>query len=166
LSGVDADNYTFNASASTTADITPRALAVSASGVNKVYDGTVAATFSLTDNRVPGDALTTGYTAAAFADKHVGTAKPISVTGITVTGPDAINYTFNSSAATSADITPRALLVSATGPNKAYDGPTAATVTLSDDRVPGDTLTATYASATFADKLIGTAKPIAVTGIA
>ena len=39
-------------------------LTVSATGVNKVYDGTTAATVTLTDNRVAGDVFTDGDTGA------------------------------------------------------------------------------------------------------
>ena len=54
LLGADAGNYTFNMTASTNADITARALAVTATGVDKVYDGNTAATVTLGDNRVAG----------------------------------------------------------------------------------------------------------------
>src|SRR5207245_10678529 len=48
LSGADAGNYQLaSTSASTTADITARTLTVSATGVNKVYDGTTAAIVTL-----------------------------------------------------------------------------------------------------------------------
>src|SRR6185436_14445859 len=112
-------------------DITARSLTVSATGVNKVYDGTTAATVTLSDNRIAGDVLTTSYTSAAFADKNVGTGKTVSVSGISISGPDAGNYTFNTTASTTANITARALTITATGVNKTYDGTTAATVTLS-----------------------------------
>ena len=46
-----------------------------------------------------------------------------------------------------------------------YDGTTTATVTLSDDRVSGDMLTDSYTSATFANKNVGTGKPVRVSGI-
>src|SRR5262249_16006093 len=72
----------------------------------KVYDGTTAATVTLSDDRVAGDLLTTSYTTAAFADETVGSGKTVNVTGITVTGTDSGNYTFNSTATTTADITP------------------------------------------------------------
>src|SRR5207245_1796734 len=121
ISGADAGNYTFNAVAATTADSTPRALTVSAHGVNKVYDGTTTASVTLSDNRVAGDVFTDTYTAAAFASPAVGTAKAVSVSGISIWGADAGNYTFNAVAATTADITPRALTVSAHGVNKVYD---------------------------------------------
>ncbi|MFN8412937.1 MAG: sortase [Anaerolineales bacterium] len=165
VTGADAGNYTFNTTDTTSADITARALTVNATGVNKVYDGNTTATVSLSDNRVVGDVLTLGYTSASFADAAVGAAKPVSVTGITVTGADAGNYTFNTTDTTSADITAFALIVNATGVNKVYDGNTTATVTLSDNRIPGDTLTLNYASATFANKNVGVAKAVSVTGI-
>src|SRR5439155_3387025 len=124
----------------TTADITVRALLVTAAGVNKGYDGTSTATVTLSDNRVAGDTLSRSYTSASFADKNVGTAKTVSVSGIAISGTDAPNYTFNTTASTTADITARSLVVSATGVNKVYDGSTNATVTLSDNRVAGDVL--------------------------
>src|SRR5205823_11481435 len=103
------------------------------------------------------------YSAAGFADKKVGTAKPVSVSGISISGPDAGNYTFNTTSSTTADITARALTVSAAGINKVYDGTTAATVNLSDDHLLGDDVSDSYVAASFADKNVGTAKPVSVT---
>jgi hypothetical protein len=42
LTGADAANYTPNTAATATADIIARSLSVSATGINKVYDGTTA----------------------------------------------------------------------------------------------------------------------------
>src|SRR5207237_357733 len=100
--------YTLSStSATATANVTPRPLAVTATGQNKAYDGTTAATVTLADDRVSGDALTTSYAAAAFANKNVGTGKVVTVTAISVGGADAGNYTANPTAATTADITAR-----------------------------------------------------------
>src|SRR5207244_4153317 len=88
ISGTDAGNYTFNTTASTTADITARPLTVSAAGANKLYDGTTTATVTLADDRVSGDVFTDSYTAASFANKTVGTGKPVSVSGISISGTD------------------------------------------------------------------------------
>src|SRR5213076_989281 len=104
--------------ASTTANITARDLTVSATGQNKGYDGTTTATVTLSDNRVAGDVFTDSYTSAAFNTKDVGTGKPVSVSGISIAGTDAGNYTFNTTASTTANITARSLTVSATGINK------------------------------------------------
>src|SRR5207302_4648316 len=111
------------------------ALTVTAHGVSKVYDGSTAASVTLTDDRVSGDVFTDSYTSAAFADKNVGTGKAVSVSGISISGADTGNYTFNATASTIANITARALTVTAHGVNKAYDGSTAASITLTDDRV-------------------------------
>jgi len=165
VTGTDAGNYTFNATATTTATITPIALTVGAVGQNRVYNGTNAVTVTLTDNRVAGDVLTLTYGSATFADKSVGAGRTVSVTGINVTGTDSANYTFNTTASTTASITPLALTVTATGQNKPYDQTTAATVTLGDNRISGDSLTLSYASATFADKNAGTGKTVSVSGI-
>jgi hypothetical protein len=117
VGGADAGNYTFNTTATTTANITGQSLVVSAVGVNKVYDGTTNATVTLSDNRVNGDNLTLQYASAGFLDKTVGTEKAVLVYGITVGGADAANYSFNSTASAVADITARALVVSATAQN-------------------------------------------------
>src|SRR4029077_8486929 len=146
-SGTDAGNYTANSSAATTADIDPPALVVSAAGHNKIYDGGTNAAVKLSDDRVSVDDLSAIYGTATFADKNVGGGKAVSVSGIAISGTDAGNYSANSSAGTTADITPRALVVSAAGHNKIYDGGTTAAVTLSDDRVSGDVLSAAYGAA-------------------
>jgi hypothetical protein len=165
VTGTDAGNYTFNTTASTTANITTRSLSVTATGIDKVYDGSTTATLNLADNRVAGDTLTTSYTSATFASKNVGTARTVSVSGITISGADAANYSANTSASTTANITARSLIISATAVNKVYDGTTSATITLSDNRLAGDSLTTSYTSASFANKNVGVGKSVSVTGI-
>ena len=107
-------------SGTTTADIRQRALSVTATGTNKVYDGNTSDTVTLGDNRLAGDALTVTNTAANFADPNVGNGKPVSVTGINLTGTDAGNYSFNTAAATAANITPAPLSVRASDAVKTY----------------------------------------------
>ena len=166
LVGAQAGNYALSSStAVTTADIAPRPLSVTASASSKMYDGSASASVTLADDRIGGDALTTQFASAAFSDKHVGSTKTVTVNGISVGGPDQGNYTFNTAAATTAAITARPLIISASGMNKVYDGTTAATVTLTDNRVSGDALTAAYASASFSNPDAGTGKAVAVNGI-
>src|SRR5262249_36495445 len=155
VAGADAANYNANPTATTTANITARSLAVSAQGIDKVYDGTSVAAVSLSDEPLPGDGLNDIFANAAFPYKKVGFLKTISVSGIAGSGADAANYTANAAAGTSANITTRPLAVTAQGVNKVYDGTTTATVTLSDNRVVGDALAETYISAAFADKNLG-----------
>ncbi len=121
LSGVNAGFYTLSTnSITTTANIAARALTVSATGVDKVYNGTTAATVTLSDNRVSGDVFTTSDTSATFADKNVGTGKTVTVSGITITGTDAGNYSFNTTASTTANITAAALTITVTDTTKTF----------------------------------------------
>jgi hypothetical protein len=167
LTGANAGNYVLaSTSATNTANITKATLTVSATGVNKIYDGTTNTTVTLSDNRLAGDVLTTSYTSASFADENVGNGKTVSVSGIAISGTDSGNYTANTTASTTANITKATLTVSATGMNKIYDGTTNATVTLADNRLAGDVLTTSYTSASFADKNVGNGKTVSVSGIA
>ena len=165
VSGPDAANYTVNTSATTTATITPATLNVTATGVNKVYDGTVSASVTFSDNALGSDVVAVSANSATFADKNVGTGKPVSVSGITITGPDAGNYTCNSTATTSANITPLALVINAMGDSKVYDGTVNATGTLTDNHIATDDVTVNDGSAVFADKNVGNGKTVDITGI-
>ncbi|MHB1013981.1 MAG: YDG domain-containing protein, partial [Desulfurivibrionaceae bacterium] len=163
ISGLDAGNYALLQPTGVTANISARPLTISATGVNKVYDGTTAATVVYGDNRVAGDLLTIGGT-VSYLDKNVGTGKTVNVSSITLNNTDAGNYTFNTTAATIADITARTLTIAATGVAKVYDGTTATTVTYTDNRVAGDLLTI-GGTASYLDKNIGTGKPVNVSDI-
>ncbi|SFU51919.1 filamentous hemagglutinin family N-terminal domain-containing protein [Polaromonas sp. YR568] len=113
-SGADAGNYAITSQAGTTATINKADLVVQANGVSKVYDGTTAASVAFSGNGLTGDVLNlTGN--ASFADQNAGLNKAVSVTGIAVGGADAGNYNLisGSTAATTADITPKQLTVTA-----------------------------------------------------
>lgn len=101
--------------------ITPRVLNVTATGVNKIYDATILANATFTDDRLPGDVFTVTGT-GAFADPNVGVGKTVTVTGIVLSGPAAGNYQVASTTATTtASITPRSITVLAV-PRTKYVG--------------------------------------------
>jgi hypothetical protein len=127
ISGIDAANYSpVNATATTNADITPRSLTVTAIAASRPYDGTTSASVTLSDNRIPNDMLTDGFTGSTFSDKNAGVAKTVTVTGISISGTDAGNYALgNTTASTTADITARAIEVTGVSDSKTYDGTTA-----------------------------------------
>ena len=170
--GSSAGNYSIT-QPTATANITARALIISAKGVNKIYDGTTSATATLTDNRLTGDNFTNSYTGAAFTNKNVGTAIIINVSGLAITGADAGNYTLSNLTATaSANITPAALTVSGIiASNKIYDATTTATLSFSNATLApilaSDAVTLNSASAkgTFASKAIGSGKTVSVSGL-
>ncbi len=144
--------------------IDPRALVVTAVGIDRVYDSNTIATVTLSDDRVAGDSFSVGYS-ATFNDKNVGIDKPVSVFGIAISGPDAGNYIANTATSTTADITHRDLTVTASGVHKIYDGTTAATVTLATDKFLGDTVNAAYTGASFVDKNVANGITVNVAGI-
>ncbi|WP_409026784.1 YDG domain-containing protein [Janthinobacterium sp. SUN098] len=112
LAGADAGNYVLASSlASTTADITPAALTVSATGINKVYDASTNAVVSLRDNRIGNDQLNIASNGASFSDKNAGAGKTVTVAGIRLSGADAGNYVVNTTASTTATISQALLTV-------------------------------------------------------
>jgi len=172
IAGASSTNYMPAATiASTTANITAAPLTVSGiTAANKVYDGKTAATLNASAAAlvgvIAGDTVTlsTGSAKGNFNNKNVGTGKTVTISGLAISGASSGNYKLTQPTAT-ASITPRTLTVTATAASKVYDGTTAATVTLSDNRVAGDVLTESYTSATFADKNAANGKTVTVSGI-
>ncbi len=170
FSGADAGNYTLGSgtTATTTAAITPATLTLlSATAADKVYDGSTSAnpTGLVLGGVVTGDSVL-GTGGASFSDRNAGTAKSVTVTLTGFSGADAGNYTLGSTvtATTTAAITPAAVdLLGGSVANKVYDGGTGATVTAWSlaGVLAGDTVNAS-GSAAFADKNVGTAKPVAL----
>ncbi len=157
-------NYEVTIVTPTTSDITVKSLAVTANASDKVYDANTSATVTFSDDRVGGDVLTvTGV--ANFVNKNVGNNKTVNVTGISISGTDAGNYTQNTTTSDTADITPVGLIVSASAQNKQFDGNTTATVTLSNNAFLGDVVTQTYTTADFDTAAIGIGKTVTVLGI-
>jgi phosphotransferase system HPr-like phosphotransfer protein len=96
---------------------------------NKMYDGTTIATLSSNNvtllGLATGDVVglsTNGYT-ASFATPNVGTAIPVTVTGLTLAGANAADYTLVQPAGLTANITPATLTVSAVNNSKIYGLP-------------------------------------------
>jgi filamentous hemagglutinin family protein len=103
-----------------TLTVTPRTLNVTYTGTNKVYDGTVAAGVTTADDRVGGDDLAINRS-AAFADRNAGIGKAVSISGVSLGGADAANYSVAASGAATADIAPAALTVRANDALKSFD---------------------------------------------
>jgi hypothetical protein len=178
LAGADSANYTLtNSTATTTANITPASISAitGISAANKVYDGTTTATLTTSSaaftGRLGSDVLTVATAVGNFSDKNVANPKTVNVTGLSLGGADAGNYTLASTTATTAAaITPAT--ISAVGgltASKVYDGSTGATAVTTGatftGAVPGDNLTVTVASASFADKNVGTGKVLTASGL-
>jgi hypothetical protein len=111
----------------------PAALSLNGlSAANKVYDTTTTAALTGTPNvtPLPGDSVSlSGTPVGAFADKNVGTAKPVTVSNVGLSGTDGANYVLAAPTSLTANITPAPLLIDGyTAANKVYDGTTVATL--------------------------------------
>lgn len=97
--GNSGNNYSVTFVNSTTGSITQASLTVTGiTANNKVYDGNTLATLNLGSALLVGlygddtvNLSTTGA-AGAFATKNVGTVKTVSVTGLSISGAQAFNY--------------------------------------------------------------------------
>ncbi len=141
---------------------------------DKTYDGTSIAT--VIDPGVTGvvgtDDVALAVGPATFSDKNAGTAKTVTVTALSLIGPDAGKYSLDSTdATTTASILVSALTVSGiTATDKIYNGDTTATVDASGAVLNGiispDVVTLSGAAiGTFADPNVGAGKPVAISGL-
>jgi 2',3'-cyclic-nucleotide 2'-phosphodiesterase (5'-nucleotidase family) len=104
------------------------------SGEDKEYDRSNTASFTGTPALVgivgSDDVSLAGTPASTFADLLVGEAKPITVTGYTLAGTAAPNYTLTQPTGLTADITAKALTITGAAVTaKPFDGTTTATIT-------------------------------------
>lgn len=147
--------------------VAQKTLTSSLVGIDRNYDGSTSATVNAAPGGLTGgDSVVLAYTAANFADKHVGTGKAINVTGISLVGADALNYTIASTGSASASIFAAPITLASSTVNKAYDGGVGAlgTATVSAGTLfGGDSLSGgTFA---FTDKNVGPGKTVTASGI-
>jgi hypothetical protein len=178
ISGTDAGNYTLT-QPTTTANITAKALTVSGiTGVNKEYNGNITANLNTGSASlvgvIGGDTVNLVVISAAgtFADKNVGTGKTVTVSGLTISGANAGNYTLTQPT-TTANITAKPITINGvTAANKEYDGNANALLNTGSTSfvgvIGGDlvNLNSGAIAGTFADKNAGTGKTVNVTGLA
>ncbi len=168
LGGADAGNYTLSATSDTdTANITALALTVSLAANNKVYDANTEATGTLTlTGVIGGDTVTVSAATTTFADKTVATGKTVTANTISLGGADGTNYSVAASTTDTANITAVTVTPVLTANNKVYDRTVTATGTIALTGVlVGDTVTASAATTTFADKTAATGKTVTASTI-
>ena len=178
LTGSDEDNYILSPTgqqSSATADI--RAIELTVTGVTvtgKTYDGTVSCTVAtgaglsgvLTNDNV---VLAETNVHAEFDSKNVGTSKPVTVSGYSITGPDAAGYALTQPGrAFAATITPRSVSIDGYSvTNKIYDGNATANVSGTYNvvnMVPGDDVRLSDPTVLYSDKNVGSNKTVTFSG--
>ncbi len=141
---------------------------VTATGIDKTYDGTDAAEVMLfSADFMVGDDVTATYTTATFDDKNVGIGKPVSVSGIALTGADAGKYNLlDTTATTTADITALGITGAFTADDKVYDGNTDAVVLTRSllGAIDGDEVALDGGVAQFDTADVGTGKAVTLVG--
>ncbi|MFN4128098.1 beta strand repeat-containing protein [Pannonibacter indicus] len=183
LSGADAGNYEYDASIGSTilltsaADISQKALTVTGlAGLTRIYDGTTAViidqSFAGLNGVILGDDVSLAPVLGAYADKNAGNGKIITITGLTLGGAEAGNYSVSVTPGTVTGDVEKAVITAVSGlsaQSKVYDGGDAATLDTTNavltGFVSGDDLTLS-GSAAFLDPSAGTNKDISVFGLA
>jgi hypothetical protein len=174
ITGGDAANYSLVQPTGVTADISARSLAVTgATAASKTYDALLTAAISGgTISIISGDIVSLDISgrSGVFGDKNVGTGKSVTVSGYTISGADAANYSLVQPTGLTADITALSLAVTgATAANKTYDRSRVATISGGTINViGGDTvvLDDSNRAGLFGDKNVGTGKSVTVSGYA
>jgi len=178
ITATQAGDATHNPAADQTQTLTiqPKSLALTLNAtplITKVYDGNMNATLAVGNYILSGivgsDEVSASGT-ASYADKNVGTAKNITVSGITLSGAQKDNYNLaTTSATTTGNITAKPLsfvLIATPAITKEYDGTTAASLAAGNfgitGLVGGDQVTIT-GTASYDNKNAGTGKTITVT---
>jgi hypothetical protein len=177
ISGASSGNYSLT-QPTTTASITAKNLTViSITANNKIYNQTTSATLNTGSATLvgvmAGDTVTlsTASAVGTFASPDVANGITVTVSGLTISGASATNYSLTQPS-TTANITPKALTVSGiTASNKIYDQTTDATLNTTSAAlvgvISGDTvdLNTGFAIGTFANANIGTGKTVTVSGL-
>jgi hypothetical protein len=175
LSGTASGNYTVTQPTVLTADITAKALSVTAPTIaSKAYDGTTTAgaiTVGTLSGFVGSETVTATGAAAAYSSANVGTYNNVTITYTLVNGTNgglATNYTLANGTG-SGSVTAKALTITGlSASSKVYDGTTSVSVTgtpvysgLASGENPSVTGTVTWA---FPDASVGNNKTLTRTG--
>ena len=167
LTGAKKGNYTItDPSATLNANITPLELTYTLSADNKVYNGTPVGSGTVTlTNKIGSDDVSASGT-FTFADAEVANGKVVTVSGLTLTGAKAGNYTITDPASTLV-----ANITKATYPNvlhyeMAVVSSTEATKTYNlGNQLPTDLKNISYTSITPDSSVLFTGTPTISSGI-
>lgn len=166
INGGDAANYTFDTSDTGILTINKKPLNATATVDSKSYDGNKTTLGTINLDAIVGSDEVTGNGIFSFEDANAGIDKTVNVTGITLGGTKAGNYTLsNSSTTTRADIEPKIITATANADDKVYDGNTTATGRITLTEVLGNDDVTASGSFAFVDETVGEGKTVNVTDI-
>ena len=155
------------ASTAATLTVAPLGITGSFTADDKIYNGTAAANVSGRDltGVLPGDDVSLTAGTATFSDKNAGAGKTVTLTGATLSGTHAANYTLTSVVNATASISPKPIDPVIKANSKTYDGLTTATLSSQtlDGVISPDVVTLVVGAANFDDKNVGLDKTVTAT---
>ncbi|WP_034798526.1 YDG domain-containing protein, partial [Hyphomonas beringensis] len=177
LEGMDKDNYVLTQPTGLTVDVAKKTLTImGVTADSRVYDATRIASVQggTLEGVIASDeesvVLETAGLSALFADKNVGEAKTVTVSGYELSGSEKTNYTLVQPEGLNADITKATLyLTGLTAESRAYDATTSVDINRTgslSDVLPGDDVNITYGVGAVADKDVGDNKLVSLSGFA
>ncbi len=160
IGGAQAGNYTL-LQPTTTVNITPAPLTITATANSKTYDSTTTTAETPTVSGLRGSDTVSGQT-EAYADSDAGTDKTLSVSGYTVNDDNGgNNYAVTVATNASGLITKAALTITALPNTKTFDNTTFATAIPTVSGLQGGDTVAGLAEV-YADPNAGTSKTLSV----
>lgn len=162
--GVTISGYDVPTTTTTTANITPAALTLTAASDTRTYDATTGSAAIPTTTGLLGTDTVSGLS-QSYDNKNVGTGKTLSVNAgyVVNDGNGGKDYTVTVINNTTGAITPATLTLTASTNSKTYDGTRSATATpTASGLAGGDTVTGL--SESYTDANAGTGKTLAVNG--
>jgi filamentous hemagglutinin family protein len=146
--------------------VNEKPLAATYIALDKTYDRRTDAIVSGSSSDVISGDLVSFNQSAFFRDWNAGVAKPVDISGISLTGADAPNYVLvRDTAEASATIFEKPLTATYTASDKTYDRRTDAIVSGSSSDVISGDLVSFNQSAFFRDWNVGVATPVDISGI-
>lgn len=167
LTGIDASKYVLSSTtASAAANITARAITVSAIAESRQYDGSIsssAAPAVTSGSLAAGDS---GSFTQSFDSKNVGANKTLAPSGSVNDGNSGGNYSVSLSSVSTGAITAKLLTGSITVNDKEYDGNASAVITACSVTgiIGSDDVSCTGGAGTFDNRNVGTGKTVIATG--
>lgn len=176
INGADASNYQLT-QPQTTGSISSLPLTIT--GIlagNKVYNANTSATLNVTaavlNGLISGDIVSLNSASAigSFSNKNVGSNKTVTITGLTLSGTDAGNYSLTQPAATASIVAASLTITGVSITQKVYNATLVAQLNTSAATLVGAfagdnvTLSVSGASAVYSDKNAGTGKAVTTSG--
>jgi len=167
LTGSLKDNYVIDPNAATsTANITPRGLNVTARTDSRIYNGTTSSSVAPTVAPLQtGDVISTAPT-QVYNNRNVGVAKTLTASGLLINdGNGGNNYTINYVSNNTGIITIKGISVTALTDSRVYNGTTSSVIAPVVDPLQTGDVIGTAPTQVYNNRNVGVAKTLTASGL-